>query len=223
MKNKYRLWYCFGGIALFIMSAAFGLTKMIEDRYYRQPITISVEIQNEVESTPRRLEVKYNDSIKSEQKLEIQYYKSPIQLNEDERWFVECLVAGEAGWEPYNGKKAVAQCIFDAMLKDGISAREVRERYQYAGWNDMLEYQSREMYIEVMDAVRDIFDLGQFMTEKPILFFYAPALCDSPWHESQNYVMTIGGHKFFYADEDENAEWTNILLTKVNEYGIIEP
>ena len=61
------------------------------------------------------------------------------------------------------------------------------------------------------------------MKEKPILFFYAPSLCDSPWHESQNYAMTIGGHKFFYADEDENAEWANILLTNVNEHGIIEP
>lgn len=35
--------------------------------------------------------------------------------------------------------------------------------------------------------------------------------------------MTIGGHKFFYLTEDENADWTNILLTDVNEYGIIEP
>ena len=35
--------------------------------------------------------------------------------------------------------------------------------------------------------------------------------------------MTIGGHKFFYLAEDENAEWANILLTNVNEYGIIEP
>ena len=81
----------------------------------------------------------------------------------------------------------------------------------------------RKMYIEVMDAVHDIFDMGQFVTEKPILFFYAPKLCDSPWHESQNYAMTIGGHKFFYLTEDENAEWANILLTNVNEYGIIEP
>ena len=108
------------------------------------------------------------------------------------------------------------------MIKDGLTAREVKEVYQYAGWNPNLDKQDRKMYIEVMDAVHDIFDMGQFVTEKPILFFYAPSLCDSPWHESQNYAMTIGGHKFFYLDEDENAEWTKILLTKVNEYGIIE-
>ena len=118
---------------------------------------------------------------------------------------------------------AVAQFYFDAMIKDGLTAREVKEVYQYAGWNPDLDKQDRKMYIEVMDAVHDIFDMGQFVTEKPILFFYAPSLCDSPWHESQNYAMTIGAHKFFYLTEDENAEWANILLTNVNEYGIIEP
>ena len=30
-----------------------------------------------------------------------------------------------------------------------------------------------------------------------ILYFYAPALVSSEWHESQTYVCTIGGHRFF--------------------------
>lgn len=153
---------------------------------------------------------------------EIEYYKSPINLTEDDRWFIECVVAGECAYEPYEGKLAVAQCYFNAMIKSGLSAREVQKVYGYVAWNDRLDKQNPKMYIEVMDAVHDIFDVGQFVTETPILFFYAPALCDSPWHESQNYAMTIGGHKFFYLTEDENAEWTNILLTNVNEYGIIE-
>ena len=155
-------------------------------------------------------------------KSEIEYYESPINLTEDDRWFIESVVAGECAYEPYEGKLAVAQCYFDAMVKSGLSAREVQKAYGYVAWNDRLDKQNPKMYIEVMDAVHDIFDIGQFVTEKPILFFYAPSLCDSPWHESQNYAMTIGGHKFFYANEDVNAEWTNILLTNVNEYGIIE-
>lgn len=153
---------------------------------------------------------------------EIEYYVSPINLTEDDRWFIESVMAGECAYEPYEGKLAAAQCYFDAMVKSGLSAREVQKAYGYVAWNDQLDKQNRKMYIEVMDAVHDIFDIGQFVTEKPILFFYAPSLCDSPWHESQNYAMTIGGHKFFYADEDVNAEWTNILLTNVNEYGIIK-
>lgn len=132
-------------------------------------------------------------------------------------------MAGECAYEPYDGKLAVAQCYFDAMIKDGLSAREVKEVYQYDGWNPDLDKQDRKMYIEVMDAVHDIFDCGQFVTEKPILFFYAPRWCISDWHEAQEFEMEIGGHRFFYLTEDVNADWTNILLTNVNKYGIIEP
>lgn len=34
-------------------------------------------------------------------------------------------------------------------------------------------------------------------TDAEILYFYAPALVSSEWHESQTYVCTIGGHRFF--------------------------
>lgn len=158
-----------------------------------------------------------------EQESEIERYKSPINLTEDDRWFVESVMGGECAYEPYEGKLAVAQCYFDAMVKGGLTAREVKEVYQYAGWNPNLDKQNPKMYIEVMDAVHDIFDMGQFVTEKPILFFYAPRWCTSEWHENQEFEMEIGGHRFFYLAEDENAEWAKILLTKVNEYGIIEP
>lgn len=153
----------------------------------------------------------------------LEYYVSPINLTEDDRWFIESVVAGECAYEPYEGKLAVAQCYFDAMVKDGFSAREVKEVYQYAGWNPNLDKQDRKMYIEVMDAVHDIFDVGQFVTDKPILFFYAPRWCTSDWHEAQEHWKTVSNHKFFYLSEDVNADWTNILLTNVNEYGMIEP
>lgn len=232
MKYRTRAKIAIAGLGLFCATALFGATYRIIDVNKvelvaePQPVHYTIKCEPIEESEPAIVhmgtEVVEIEPEESNPEIEIEYYESPIKLTEDEWWVVQCMVAGEAGWEPYEGKKAVAQCIFDAMLKDGISAREVRDRYQYAGWNDRLEYQSREMYIECMDAATDIFVGGKFVTEKPILFFYAPSLCDSPWHESQNYVMTIGGHKFFYADEDENAEWANILLTKVNEYGIIE-
>ena len=150
-------------------------------------------------------------------------YEPPFHLTEYETWFVECVVAGEAAGEPYEGKVAVAQCYFDAMLKDGLSAIEVKSAYGYDGWNENLDKQDPKAYDEVKNAVMDVFYGGKFVTEKPILYFYAPAVVYSGFHESLNHAMTIGGHKFFYADEDENAEWTKILLTNVNEYGIIEP
>lgn len=150
-------------------------------------------------------------------------YDPPFHLTEYETWFVECVVAGEAAGEPYEGKLAVAQCYFDAMLKDGLSATEVKSVYGYSGWNENLDKQDPKAYDEVKNAVMDVFYGGKFVTDKPILYFYAPAVVYSGFHESLNHAMTIGGHKFFYLAEDENAEWTNILLTNVNEYGIIEP
>lgn len=156
-------------------------------------------------------------------KIESPFYDSPIHLSEDDRWFIECVVAGEAAGEPYEGKLAVAQCYFDAMIKDGLTAREVRDAYKYSGWNDHLYNQNRNAYMDVVDAVSDVFDRGHFVTDKPILYFYNPAYGRSDWHDAQEYWGSIANHKFFYLTEDENAEWTNILLTNVNEYGIIEP
>ena len=150
-------------------------------------------------------------------------YEPPFHLTEYETWFVECVVGGEAAGEPYKGKVAVAQCYFDAMLKDGLSATEVKSAYGYDGWNENLDKQDPKAYDEVKNAVMDVFYGGKFVTEKPILFFYAPAYGRSEWHEAQEYWGSIANHKFFYLSEDENAEWTNILLTNVNEYGIIEP
>ena len=222
MKRTTRYAIAGIGLALFGLAGCMGIIlSPFESSHNVQSVqyTIKAEpIEESVEPQPIYIEPEI-----VELESEIEYYVSPIYLTEDDRWFIECVVAGECAYEPYEGKLAVAQCYFDAMIKDGLTAREVKEVYQYAGWNPDLDKQDRKMYIEVMDAVHDIFDVGQFVTEKPILFFYAPSLCDSPWHESQNYAMTIGGHKFFYLTEDENAEWANILLTNVNEDGIIEP
>ena len=226
MKRTTRYAVAGIGLALFGLAGCMGtILSPFESSHNVQSVQCTIEaepIEESVEPQPIYIEPEIVEMESEIDKPEIEYYKSPIYLTEDDRWFIECVVAGECAYEPSEGKLAVAQCYFDAMIKDGLTAREVKEVYQYAGWNSDLDKQDRKMYIEVMDAVHDIFDVGQFVTEKPILFFYSPSLCDSPWHESQNYVMTIGGHKFFYVDEDENAEWANILLTNVNEDGIIE-
>ena len=226
MKRTTRYAVAGIGLALFGLAGCMGvIMSPLESSNNVQSVQCTIEAEPIEESKFESVEPQhiYIEPEIVELESEIEYYKSPIYLTEDDRWFIECVVAGECAYEPYEGKLAVAQCYFDAMIKDGLTAREVKEVYQYAGWNQNLDKQDRKMYIEVMEAVHDIFDVGQFVTEKPILFFYSPSLCDSPWHESQNYAMTIGGHKFFYLTEDENSEWANILLTNVNEDGIIEP
>ena len=137
----------------------------------------------------------------------IEYDKPFYPITEDDRYVIECIVAGEAKGEPTEGKMAVAQCLLNAMAKDGLSASDVRKEYQYSGWDDGLENSNPDCWVEVCEAVNRVFDDGEFVSENPILFFYAPKKVYSRWHESLNYVTTIGGHKFFYLNEDANADW----------------
>lgn len=112
------------------------------------------------------------------------------ELTDAERWTVASVVTAEAGAEPFAGKMAVAQCILQACEDDEIRPTEAVVKYKYA--------KSRpNPSAEAMEAVQAVFDLGQVVTNEPIKYFYAPARCFSEWHESQEYVVTINGHKFF--------------------------
>lgn len=240
MKNEIRYMIAGIGLALVGFTACGGFVytqiqeynSMMEQRRESEPVVKWVKCEP-IETTKiedqQDNDVVIMETIVTEPQVEEQesksvfVYEPPFHLTEYETWFVECVVAGEAGGEPYEGKVAVAQCYFDAMLKDGLSATEVKSAYGYSGWNENLDKQDPKMYDEVKNAVMDVFYGGKFVTDKPILYFYAPAYGRSDWHEAQEFEMEIGGHRFFYLTEDENAEWANILLTNVNEYGIIEP
>nr|DAW16673.1 MAG TPA: Cell Wall Hydrolase [Caudoviricetes sp.] len=137
----------------------------------------------------------------------LEYDKPFYPITEDDRYVIECIVAGEAKGEPTEGKMAVAQCLLNAMVKDGLSASEARKKYQYSGWDDELQNSNPDCWAEVCEAVSRVFDDGEFVSENPILYFYAPKRVYSRWHESLNHAVTMGGHKFFYLDEDVNADW----------------
>ena len=138
----------------------------------------------------------------------VEYSRPPFfNLTETDRKTIQYIVAGEAKGEPIEGKMAVAQCILHGMVKSGWSAERVRIEYQYSGWDDELENTNSEAWAEVVEAVSRVFDDGELISDKPILYFYAPNVVSSSWHESLNHAVTIGGHKFFYLDEDVNADW----------------
>lgn len=111
-------------------------------------------------------------------------------LTAAERDTVERVVMAEAGAEPYEGQIAVAQCILNACERENMRPDEIVVEYQYT---DMRP----EPTDEVKAAVSAVFDYGETVTDREILYFYAPALCESEWHETQEYVMTVGGHRFF--------------------------
>lgn len=156
----------------------------------------------------------WNEDFYNENEIEIlnlamvEYSHPPFfNLTEADRKTIQYIVAGEAKGEPMEGKMAVAQCILHGMVKSNWSAERVRIEYQYSGWDDELENANPEVWAEVVEAVSRVFDDGELISDKPILYFYAPDITSSSWHESLNHAVTIEGHKFFYLDEDVNADW----------------
>lgn len=137
----------------------------------------------------------------------VEYDKPFYPITEDDRYVIECVVAGEAKGEPTEGKMAVAQCLLNAMAKDGLSASDIRKKYQYSGWDDELQNSNPDCWAEVCEAVSRVFDDGEFVSENPILYFYAPKVINSKWHRSLPHDQNIGGHSFHYLDDDVNADW----------------
>ena len=111
-------------------------------------------------------------------------------LTEEQRTLIEQVVSAESRGEPYDGQVAVAQCILNACLKDGITPEQAIKKYKYTGARV-------EPTDSVKKAVAAVFDRGEGVTEEPIMYFYAPALVESKWHESQDFVVEIQNHRFF--------------------------
>ena len=119
----------------------------------------------------------------------IEYDIPAYQISDADRETLWHIVQGEAGGESYDGKLWVATCLLNAMRKNDMSAEEVRVAYQYSGWAETVSDDTKK-------AVSQVFDFGD-ATHDSVLWFYAPKWCDSEWHESQNFVAEIGGHRFF--------------------------
>uniref|UniRef100_UPI003FEF7205 spore cortex-lytic protein n=1 Tax=Candidatus Fimenecus sp. TaxID=3022888 RepID=UPI003FEF7205 len=117
-------------------------------------------------------------------------FEKRYDLTDAERWEVASVVTGEAGGEPFAGQVAVAQCILQTCEDDGLRPSDVLEKYSYTK-------RRPDPTDEALEAVQAVFDFGHVASTEPIKYFYAPALTDSEWHESQLYVMAINGHRFF--------------------------
>lgn len=111
-------------------------------------------------------------------------------LTDAERDVVERVVMAEAGGESFEGQMLVAQCILNACEKTGTQPSEVVVTFKYAPARP-------DPTDSVREAVAAVFDAGEFITDEPVMFFYNPAKVTSTWHESQTFVIEVGGHRFF--------------------------
>lgn len=128
--------------------------------------------------------------------LVVEYVSPPpvyYLISEVDRAVVERVVMAEAGGEPFEGQKAVAQCILETARATGQTPGEAAlEPGQYA-----TPSKPEEVTESVRAAVVAVFDDGALVTDEPIRYFYNPARCESRWHESLTFVIEIGGHRFF--------------------------
>lgn len=111
-------------------------------------------------------------------------------LTDAERDLVEKVVMAESGGESYEGQMLVAQCILNACEIDGIRPADVIKKYVYAKARP-------EPTDSVIKAVSAVFDRGEQVTDEPIIYFYAPKVVKSKFHERQRFICEVGGHRFF--------------------------
>ena len=120
------------------------------------------------------------------------YVSYSVELSDYDRDVLEHLVMGEAGGQGFIGCCLVAQAIKDTLINDGYpSVDAVRTGNGYAASLDNVPNQ------DVLEAIEYVFDNGGAAVQHRIIYFYAPNICESAFHESQNHVVTHGDHRFF--------------------------
>lgn len=120
------------------------------------------------------------------------YVSYSVELSDYDRDVLEHLVMGEAGGQGFIGCCLVAQAIKDTMITDGYKSVEaVRTGNGYAASLNNVPNQ------DVLDAIEYVFDNGGAAVQHRVIYFYAPNVCTSAFHESQNFVVQYDGHKFF--------------------------
>lgn len=192
-----------------------GLSKMVENNAENndEPVYIFSDMS-----------VQYSGS-----QISTYRYAYLIHLTDSERHVVESIVAGESGNQPFDGKKLVAQSIYNAMLRDNISPSQVRKQYSYSGYKDIDEFEKECLKAygntnaadECRQAVKEIFDNCSMPTDDFVLFFYAPAHSKGTWHENAKTLKPItyvnedgsttnyiGGHKFFALKDEPIINYT---------------
>ncbi len=115
------------------------------------------------------------------------------ELTGDERALAERIVACEAGADSLEGQMAVAQCLYDSAVLDGLTVQQVFKKYGYS------TLYNRKVTAENELAVSMVFDYGAKISDKPIQWFVTPAAAPGSWHEQgATFAGQFGAHRFYY-------------------------
>lgn len=126
----------------------------------------------------------------------VNFSQEKRELTDDERALAEQIVACEAGADSLEGQMAVAQCLYDSAVLDGLTIQQVFKKYGYSS------LYNRKVTAENELAVSMVFDYGAKISNKPIQWFVTPAAAPGSWHESgATFAGQFGAHRFYYNKE----------------------
>lgn len=215
MRYKFRIAipFCFIFVVALI-AGYFSLTTWAgtEGASAAEPVSVAVEtVEAENLNAPAKVmetvapqetvnESDFNpDSALEEDDSVVVTGDSGYILDDSERIAVECAVMCEAGGEGIEGQMMVAQSILDGSLRNGFNVYQTISSYQIhsTSYSNVTD--------EVRESVSRVFDDGERITEEKTDLWYAPALVESSWHEEQQYIITVGSHRFFWMNSDMDA------------------
>lgn len=123
----------------------------------------------------------------------VNFSQGKRELTDDERALAEQIVACEAGADSLEGQMAVAQCLYDSAVLDGLTIQQVFKKYGYSS------LYNRKVTAENELAVSMVFDYGAKISDKPIQWFVTPAAAPCSWHErGATFAGQFGAHRFYY-------------------------
>lgn len=123
----------------------------------------------------------------------VNFSQGKRELTDDERALAEQIVACEAGADSLEGQMAVAQCLYDSAVLDGLTIQQVFKKYGYSS------LYNRKVTAENELAVSMVFDYGAKISDKPIQWFVTPAAAPGSWHErGATFAGQFGAHRFYY-------------------------
>lgn len=115
-----------------------------------------------------------------------------VSLSDSDRDQVARMLMGEAGGMGFEGMALVAQCIRDTYVCGSYGS--MQELFSDNGYYGSTSYSPSSTALEVVSY---IFDQGGSAVQHSIRVFYASNLCESSWHEAQDYVCSYGYVRFF--------------------------
>lgn len=185
MKNmNWNFEFCF-----LILILLFGFAF-----YFSTSIYPNKDLEIKIEETKSEIEI---PSTEPEVQIENVEPEDYYQLSDNERYIVECVVAGEAGAEGIQEMKLVAQTILQNCIDENELPSVIRKTYSYSGWKE-INSMPEDVQTAVKSAVDSIFVNGDMAVDAPIKVFYNSNLMYSSWHEAQIFVCeTESGTRFF--------------------------